>query len=130
MGEQPAGERRARSRLLDRRTILEALFTSRTRVSLLEVLLGDPQRGFYSRELERLTGEHQNAIWRELRHMEQMGLLTSELQGRVRRYRARAAFPLLEELRALVWPGSRPAGLRPRESDEPYRPELVVGETD
>lgn len=129
--------------MLSRRAILEALFTSRTRVSLLSVFLAQPRRGFYSRELERITGERQNAVWRELRHLEGIGLLTAREEGRTKVYRVSPDFPLTRDLRALLGVPKPPAGeataaadpsrtdaARERARLQPYRPELVIGETD
>lgn len=116
--------------MANRQAILEALFTSRTRVNLLLTLLGAPGKAHYSRELERLTGEHQNAIWRELQHLEQIGLLTSAAEGRVKNYRVRSDFPLLQELRALLGVGTGAAGDPARVDRRPYRPEVIIGETD
>ena len=120
--------------------MLEKLFSSRVRVRLLDVFLSNPERRFYGRELERMTEEHQNAIWRELRNLSELGLLTDETEGRTKYYRVSPSFPLYPELRALLFKatGKRieraPArslsrtGIPP--TREPYRPEFIVGEND
>lgn len=120
--------------------MLEKLFSSRVRVRLLEVFLSNPERRFYGRELERMTEEHQNAIWRELRNLSEMGLLTDETEGRTKYYRVSPGFPLYPELRALLFKatGRRAerttaralSGIGIPAIREPYRPEFIVGEND
>ena len=115
--------------------VLEALFSSRVRVSLLRVLLADPEREFYGRELARHAGERQSAVWRELQNLESAGLLERRERGAVTYLRVRADFPILQELRRLFARADgrsiespRPATTaRPR---VPYRPQIVVGEDD
>ena len=120
--------------------MLEKLFSSRVRVRLLNIFLSNPARRFYGRELERITSEHQNAIWRELRNLSGLGVLTTHTEGRMKYYLANPHFPLYTELRALVFKatgktekGTRtPPALKrvlPTER-EPYRPSLIVGEND
>ncbi len=82
--------------------MLEALFSSRVRVKLLELFLTSPTKRYHSRELARLTGEHQNAIWRELQRLEEVGLLRSEAKGNRKEYIISRQFPLYPELRRLI----------------------------
>jgi hypothetical protein len=120
--------------------MLEKLFSSRVRVRLLDVFLSNPKRRFYGRELERMTEEHQNAIWRELRNLSELGLLTDETEGRTKYYLVNQSFPLYPELRALLFKASdrpldRPAPRSPSRISvpagwKPYRPDFVVGEND
>ena len=119
--------------------MLDRLFSSRVRVKLLSVFLSHPERRFYGRELERITAEHQNAIWRELRNLTEIGLLTAQTEGKMKYYLVNTRFPLYAELRALVLrattgqadreaPPATRRKLLPR--GEPYRPHFVVGEND
>ena len=120
--------------------MLEKLFSSRVRVRLLNIFLSNPARRFYGRELERITSEHQNAIWRELRNLSELGVLTTYTEGRMKYYRANPRFPLYTELRALL---SKATGRTEKRTHtlpglkrvlpterEPYRPSLIVGEND
>ena len=66
--------------------MLEKLFSSRVRVKLLEIFLTSPTQGYHSRELARITGERQNAIWRELKKLEDLGLLRSKARGNRKDY--------------------------------------------
>ena len=120
--------------------MLEKLFSSRVRVRLLDVFLSNPERRFYGRELERMIEEHQNAIWRELRNLSELGLLTDETEGRTKYYRVSPSFPLYPELRALLFKASGRRIEPPAERSlsrivipagrEPYRPQFIVGEND
>jgi hypothetical protein len=82
--------------------MLRKLFTSGTRVQLLTLFLLDPDREHYPREIERVTGENINAVRRELRNLEGIGLLTSSSRGNQRIYAVNRHFPLYPELSGLV----------------------------
>jgi len=82
--------------------MLRKLFTSGTRVQLLTLFLLDPDREHYPREMERVTGENINAVRRELRNLEGIGLLTSTTRGKQRFYAVNRDFPLYPELSRLV----------------------------
>jgi hypothetical protein len=82
--------------------MLRKLFTSGTRVQLLTLFLLDPDREHYPREMERVTGENINAVRRELRNLEGIGLLTSTTLGKQRFYAVNRDFPLYPELSRLV----------------------------
>jgi len=82
--------------------MLHRLFTSGTRVKLLTLFLLDPERERYPREMERETGENINAVRRELRNLEELGLLSSTSRGKQRFYAVNRSFPLFPELSGLV----------------------------
>lgn len=54
------------------------LITSKSRVKLLNVFLGNPNDMFHVRELVRRTGDEINAVRRELAFLEKKGILTRE----------------------------------------------------
>jgi len=89
--------------------MLQTLFSSRVRVKLLEVFMTNPSVKYHSRELARLTGERQNAVWRELRNLEEAGLLHSEMRGNRKEYSLSREYPVYPELRRLI--------LKPREAN-------------
>ena len=64
--------------------MLQKLFTSKTRVKLL--IMMNPGREMYVREIARNTEENINAIRRELANLEGIGLLKSERRGNSRYY--------------------------------------------
>ena len=122
--------------------MLEALFSSRVRLKLLEVFLTHPGQGYHSRELARITGEHQNAVWRELQRLEEAGLLKSETHGKRKDYVCSKDSPLYPELRRLILKARGPQATKPQPTSgihERYamprcniacRPDYVVGEND
>jgi DNA-binding transcriptional ArsR family regulator len=78
--------------------MLEHLFTSRTRVKLLELFLLRPEREIHVREICRITTVNINAVRRELANLEGLGLLTSSRRGNARFYTVNIAFPIYQEL--------------------------------
>jgi DNA-binding transcriptional ArsR family regulator len=77
---------------------LERLFTSRTRVKLLDFFILHPEREIHVREICRRTGSNINAVRRELANLEELGLLTSRRAGNARFYTVDIAFPIYQEL--------------------------------
>jgi DNA-binding IclR family transcriptional regulator len=78
--------------------MLERLFTSRTRLKILELLLLQPEREIHVREICRMTGLNINAVRRELANLEEFGLLRSRHAGNARFYTVNIAFPIYQEL--------------------------------
>ena len=121
--------------------MLETLFSSRVRVKLLEAFMTNPTAEFHSRELARLVKERQNAVWRELRRLEEAGLLRSTTHGNRKDYVVSVEHPLYPELRRLILKATG-AQLQPAprpEVHERYRmpdcniacePTYVIGEND
>jgi DNA-binding transcriptional ArsR family regulator len=82
--------------------MLESLFTSRTRVHLLELFLLHPEREVHVREICRITGSNINAVRRELANLGELGLLTNRRVGNTRLYTANIASPIYQELTAIL----------------------------
>jgi DNA-binding transcriptional ArsR family regulator len=82
--------------------MLERLFSSWTRVKLMELLLLRPEREVHVREICRLTGLNINAVRRELANLEELGLLRSRWAGNARFYTANIAFPVYRELTRIL----------------------------
>ncbi len=80
---------------------LEKLFSSRVRLALLKILLGRPGERFYGRELARLSGERQSAVWRELQNLEQIGLIKRVEDANLTYFQAHKEHPLFKELHFL-----------------------------
>jgi len=58
--------------------MLSDLITSKSRVKLLSIFLGNPFEMFHVRELVRRTGDEINAVRRELFFLEKKGILSKE----------------------------------------------------
>ncbi|MBW6431724.1 winged helix-turn-helix domain-containing protein [Patescibacteria group bacterium] len=57
--------------------MLEQLFGSRTRVKVLALLLNNPTRSYYVREITRKVDEQINSVRRELANLKSIGLVKS-----------------------------------------------------
>jgi len=82
--------------------MLEHLITSKAKRKLLVLFCLNPERRFYARELERLTGEPINAIRRGLAALEKAGLLKSTREGNIKYYMVDRASPIFPELKRIV----------------------------
>jgi len=88
--------------------MLEALFTSKVRVAMLNLFLRDPEAEHYVREVTRAVGTEINAVRRELNNLEGIGLIEKWPRGNRLYYRVVVGHPLYQPLLGLV---SREAGL-------------------
>lgn len=82
--------------------MLKDLFISKTRVKLLEVLLNQPNKIFYVRELVRNVGEQINAVRAELSRMEKVGMVFSEPRANRKYYGVKKDYIYFDELLRLV----------------------------
>lgn len=93
--------------------MLEQVFGSKTRVRLMSLFLHHPEQVFYVRELTRVIDTQINAVRRELENLVEIGLVqegvSAEDEAGVKRpglkrkyYAANKAYPLFEEVRALL----------------------------
>lgn len=58
--------------------MIEQLFGSKTRVKLLQLFYGNPNRSFYVREITRKIDEQINSVRRELANLLSIGLISSD----------------------------------------------------
>jgi len=58
--------------------MIEQLFGSKTRVKLLKLFYGNPNRAFYVREITRKIDEQINSVRRELSNLLNIGIITSD----------------------------------------------------
>ncbi|HSW79162.1 MAG TPA: transcriptional regulator [Candidatus Saccharimonadales bacterium] len=58
--------------------MIEQLFGSKTRVKLLQLFYGNPNRSFYVREITRKIDEQINSVRRELANLLSIGIITSD----------------------------------------------------
>jgi len=62
-------------------TSLNAIFTSRTRVKIINILFTSPQEIYYVRQLVRETGEEINSVRRELLNLTKVNIVLPESRG-------------------------------------------------
>lgn len=95
---------------------IEQLFGSKTRVRLLRLMLDDPERAYYVRELTRRIDAQLNSVRRELKNLIDIGILLEsegnilpeEERGKPKKndkkkyYKANANFSFFPELRSIM----------------------------
>jgi hypothetical protein len=62
-------------------TSLNAIFTSKTRAKIINILFTSPREIYYVRQLVRLTGEEINSVRRELLNLTKVNLVLPEARG-------------------------------------------------
>ena len=94
--------------------MLEQLFGSKTRVSLLRLFLNNPGNFFFVREIARNLKTHLNSVRRELSNLENIGIIKShtkedlekeagkKLKDKKKYYKLNSDFVFLDELRSLL----------------------------
>lgn len=78
------------------------MFASRSLERLLTVLMLEPKRPFYQRELERLVGVRLRQLQRDLVRLEQSGLVCKTASGNRSYYMAVATHPAFSGLRGVL----------------------------
>ncbi len=80
--------------------MIEQLFGSKTRVKLLRLFYGNPNRSFYVREITRKIDEQINSVRRELSNLLNVGIITSDTTNNKLYYEVNQKYeyydPLLE----------------------------------
>ena len=79
-----------------------ALFRSKTRQSLLRLFFTNPESRYYVRQLQAALGTSAGTLHRELTHLEDMGVLVSEAQAKLKLYWVDKDYPLYDELKNIV----------------------------
>lgn len=82
--------------------MLKKLFSSAVRAEVLSLLLNDPDKKFYVREIAKLLEKNPSAVKRELDNLEKMGIVTSEKVANLKYFRSDPDSPLYSELKNLI----------------------------
>jgi predicted nucleotidyltransferase len=82
-------------------SIADALFTS-TQQKVLGLLFGQPDRSFFVTEIMGLVKAGSGAVQRELRRLERAGLVSVQMHGNQKHYRANSDSPLFGEICSIV----------------------------
>jgi predicted nucleotidyltransferase/predicted transcriptional regulator len=91
-----------RSRIPKSRPSLIDALLSTTQQRVLALLFGQPDRSFFGNELIELTKSGSGGVQRELRRLEDSGLVTAKRIGNQKHFQANHAAPLFHELRSIV----------------------------
>ena len=81
---------------------LGALLLGKTRLAILSLLLSQPERKLYLRQIIRLSGAGQGAVQRELSLLVGAGILLKTREANLAYFQANHATPVYEELRGLI----------------------------
>lgn len=87
---------------MEERYILEHIITSDVRIRLLIELYTETSRELYVRELTRRVGTEINAIRRELKRLEDAGIIRKEQRGNRMYYLIREDYSLYKELLSIT----------------------------
>jgi len=82
--------------------MLEKLFTSGIRASIISLLFNSPGEKFYVREIARLADKNPSGVKRELDKLEEMGLIKSEREGNLKYFSVNTRSKLFPELKGLI----------------------------
>jgi hypothetical protein len=94
--------------------MVEQLFGSKTRVKLLQLFYGNPNRSFYVREITRKIDEQINSVRRELANLLSIGIISSDTTNNRLYYEVNQKYGFYEPLSAIfggkpVAPGKKTA---------------------
>jgi hypothetical protein len=87
--------------------MVEQLFGSKTRVKLLQLFYGNPNRSFYVREITRKIDEQINSVRRELSNLLSIGIITSDNTNNKLYYEVNQKYEYYEPLRQIFGGGKR-----------------------
>jgi hypothetical protein len=82
--------------------MIEALISSKTRIKLLLKLFLNSDNKAYLRGLEEEFQESTNGIRMELNRFEQVGMITSDIEGNKKYFRANKKHPLFADIQSIV----------------------------
>ena len=83
-------------------SLLERLFSSRVRIRLLSIFLLHPDEQYHIRALASEVNAQYSAVWKELRNLEDAGLLQSEKSAGRKLFHLNPQFPIIPELRNIL----------------------------
>ena len=83
--------------------MLNAIISSKTKRKLLTLLLTNPKRRFYVREISRDIKENINSVRCELKKLSSIGLVSSEKEANLLYYKINIRCPVYKELKSLIY---------------------------
>lgn len=81
--------------------MLEKLFTSKTRVHILEEFLLNPGNEYHIREMARIVEVTPIYVQKELKNLESLGLLGNRKKGNMMLYKLHTKSPIAEDLKRI-----------------------------
>jgi len=86
--------------------MIEQLFGSKTRVKLLQLFYGNPNRSFYVREITRKIDEQINSVRRELANLLSIGIIASDTTNNRLYYEVNQEYEFYRPLKTIFGQGS------------------------
>jgi predicted nucleotidyltransferase len=83
-------------------TMLTSLFSSRIRAKVIAAIFLSPGKKHNAWELAQKLNVTYSAVWKELGHLEELGVLSSERRGNSKDYQVNNACPIVPELRSII----------------------------
>jgi hypothetical protein len=87
--------------------MVEQLFGSKTRVKLLQLFYGNPNRSFYVREITRKIDEQINSVRRELSNLLSIGIIVSDNNNNKLYYEVNQKYEYYEPLKTIFGSGKK-----------------------
>lgn len=87
--------------------MVEQLFGSKTRVKLLQLFYGNPNRSFYVREITRKIDEQINSVRRELSNLLSIGIIISDSTNNKLYYEVNQKYEFYDPLLAIFGSGKK-----------------------
>src|SRR5690349_13557407 len=106
--------------------MIEQLFGSKTRVKLLYLFYGNPNRSFYVREITRKIDEQINSVRRELSNLLSIGIITSDNTNNRLYYEVNQKFEHYEPLLAMFGGKSKTTVKATKASNEEGQTDLAA----
>jgi len=78
------------------------LTRSRTKRAILELFFNAPEKEYYLRQIESITGFSVGNIRREIISLERNGLFSCRMLGKMKLYRLNISHPIYNEIRAII----------------------------
>src|SRR6266702_1679533 len=97
--------------------MIEQLFGSKTRVKLLQLFYGNPNRSFYVREITRKIDEQINSVRRELANLLNVGIIVSDTTNHRLYYEVSQTYEYYQPFLAIFGNGVTSAALAPVTDD-------------
>jgi len=84
-------------------SVLNELFSSRTRVGVLKLFLFNPDHSFYQRQISHFTNQPIRGVQRELEKLGRIGLLQKSIDGNRVYYRVNREHSIFEDLKNIFF---------------------------
>lgn len=81
---------------------IDKLLGSKTRVTLLSMLMMNPRKRFYIRELSKILKIPYGMLYREVKNLVSLGIITEEKKGKITLLSVNMDLPYFAELRGLM----------------------------